>query len=190
VLGVRAERVEFPAARQPGSVVELATPVVDGLVLVQAADAGWSDLVVPTGSTGQPGDAGRGHGEGLVAMLGRLPNAVVVDCGVPVAGDVAATVASAADRSLLVMRPCFLALRRAIAAPMRPSGVVLVAEPQRALGSGDVEAVLGVPVLAEVPHDPSIARAVDAGLLATRLPRVLDRAFRDQEAFRGKEVAA
>jgi hypothetical protein len=81
--------------------------------------------------------------------------------------------------SLLVLRPCYLALRRAVAAPFRPSGVVLVREPGRALTRRDVEAVLGVPVRAEVDVDPAIARAVDAGLLTARLPRGLERALRD-----------
>jgi hypothetical protein len=35
--------------------------------------------------------------------------------------------------------------------------------------------VLGVPVWAEVPFDVSLARAVDAGLLAGRRPRGVDR---------------
>jgi hypothetical protein len=53
-----------------------------------------------------------------------------------------------------------------------------VREPGRALGAADVEAVLGVDVTAEVPWDPAVARAMDAGLLATRLPTVLVRALR------------
>jgi hypothetical protein len=176
VLGMRAQRAALSGA-PAGNLVEQATPVVDGLVLVQAGDVGSPEFAVPAR---QVGCAGPAAGENLVAALGGLPNTVVVDCGLPAADRLAATVASAADRSLLVLRPCFLALRRAIAAPMRPSGVVLVAEPERALCRRDVEDVLGVPVVAEVPHDPRIARAVDAGLLASRLPRVLDRALLDQ----------
>ena len=84
--------------------------------------------------------------------------------------------AAGAEISLLVLRPCYLALRRALAAPVRPSGVVLVTEHGRSLGRRDVEDVLGVPVRAEVPVEEAVARAVDAGLLARRLPRSLDRA--------------
>jgi hypothetical protein len=102
---------------------------------------------------------------------------VVVDCGVPRVGTPAWAVAAGAGRSLLVLRPCYLALRRAAETPLRPSSVVLVVEPGRALGRSDVEAVLGVPVAAEIPWDPTIARAVDAGLLASRLPRPLRRAL-------------
>jgi hypothetical protein len=38
-----------------------------------------------------------------------------------------------------------------------------------------VEDCVGAPVVAEVSVDPQVARAVDAGLLATRLPRGLAR---------------
>jgi hypothetical protein len=54
--------------------------------------------------------------------------------------------------------------------PTRPSGIVLVEEPGRALRPRDVEASLGAPVVATVLLDPAIARAVDAGLLLARLP--------------------
>ena len=48
-------------------------------------------------------------------------------------------------------------------------------EPGRSITGREVERVLGVPVLAEVPYDPAIARAVDAGLLLARLPVTLAR---------------
>jgi hypothetical protein len=54
----------------------------------------------------------------------------------------------------------------------------LVDEPGRGLGQRDVEHALGVPVEAIVSLDPSVSRAVDAGLLASRLPRVMTRALR------------
>ena len=100
------------------------------------------------------------------------------DCGVLATG-AAQAVAAAASASLLVVRPCYVALRRALAAPLRPSGVVLVSEPGRALGRRDVEDVLGVPVRAEIDVEPAVARAVDAGLLSSRLPRSLERALRN-----------
>ncbi|MDP9404350.1 MAG: hypothetical protein M3P85_13720 [Actinomycetota bacterium] len=102
---------------------------------------------------------------------------VVVDCGS--GGDrCAVALAASAALSLLVLRPCYLALRRALAAPIRPSGVILVSEPGRSLGRHDIEDVLGVPVRADVAWDPAVARAVDAGLLAARVPRTLERALR------------
>ncbi len=89
----------------------------------------------------------------------------------------AATLAAAASRSVLVTRACFLALRRAGNAPLRPSEVVLIAEPGRALDVRDVTEIVGAPVRSKVPFDPAVSRAVDAGLLASRLPRSLARAL-------------
>jgi len=43
----------------------------------------------------------------------------------------------------------------------------------------DVADVLAAPVMATVPLDPAVARAVDAGVLARRLPRVLSHALKD-----------
>ncbi len=78
-----------------------------------------------------------------------------------------------AARSLIIVRPCYLALRRAMRLPGLATGTVVVHEPGRGLGTGDVECALGVPVVAEIAWDPGIARAVDAGLLAHRLPAAL-----------------
>ncbi len=118
-----------------------------------------------------------GAGDLLAAALGADPRPVVVDCGVGPSGPGLA-VAAAASLSLLVTRPCFLALRRAAAAPLRPSAVVLVAEAGRSLCPDDVEAVVGAPVRAVVPVDAGVARAVDAGLLTGRVPRLLERSLR------------
>lgn len=114
------------------------------------------------------------HAGVLAALLGSDGRAVVADCGTGPA-DAALVVAAGATRSVLVTRPCFLSLRRALALPLRPSEVVLLSEPGRALTRADVEDCVGAPVVAEVSVDPQVARAVDAGLLATRLPRGLAR---------------
>ncbi len=113
----------------------------------------------------------------LASLLSRDRRPVVVDCGSRPSG-VRGELAGAATTSLLVIRPCYLALRRAVALALRPTAVVLVDEPGRSLGRSDVEAVLGVPVSAVVALDPAVARAVDAGLLASRVPRSLARALR------------
>lgn len=118
-----------------------------------------------------------GRGEALVGALGIERRPVVADCG-RADGGVGLAVAAGATLSLLVLRPCYLALRRALAAPLRPSGVILVGEEGRSLGRRDVEQVLGVPVRAEVGFDPAVARAVDAGLLSRRVPRALERSLR------------
>lgn len=131
--------------------------------------------VLPLGSSGAAAMPGRA--ELLAALLAADGRPVVADCGSGPAG-AGLTVAAAAPVSLLVLRPCYLALRRALAAPVRPSGAVLVTEPGRALGPADVEDVLGVPVRAVVPFDVTVARAVDAGLFPARLPRAFERALR------------
>lgn len=117
------------------------------------------------------------RGDVLGALLGSDPRLVVVDCGTAPDG-AARTIAAGADRSILVTRACFVSLRRAIEAPVRPSHVVLVAEPGRSITRHDIETYIGVPVVAVVDVDPAVARAVDAGLLATRLPRGLARELR------------
>jgi hypothetical protein len=122
--------------------------------------------------------------EVLAAVLAAERRTVVVDCGRiagPDAGDegeVGRVLASGATHSLLVVRPCYLALRRATAMSLRPSGVVVVNERGRALEPSDVEDILGVPVVAVVEHDVAVGRAVDAGLLGARLPSALRRALR------------
>lgn len=72
--------------------------------------------------------------------------------------------------SLLVTRPCYLALRGALNLGVTAAGVVMVSEPGRALGGEDVAAVTGLAVIATIPLRAEIARAVDAGVLAARLP--------------------
>ena len=151
-------------------------------------DAGARLRLLPwRGGQGAPTTA-VGRGEALAAVLSADPRPVVVDCGTAGAG-AALAVAASATVSLLVIRPCYLALRRALDAPLRPSGVVLVTEEGRSLGRADVEDVLGVPVRAEIRVDPAVARAVDAGLLAGRLPRGLERALRPALAAGGREAA-
>lgn len=73
-------------------------------------------------------------------------------------------------RSLLVIRSCYLALRRASRLTRRPDGVVVVLDPGRALDRRDVGDVVGAPVAASIDVDPAIARAVDAGTFAHRVP--------------------
>ena len=125
-------------------------------------------VVLPRG----PGDVPAVRAEVLAAVLDGAPRAAVVDCG-RIDHPAAAAVARRATRSLLVVRPCYLALRRAARAPVRASGLVVVAEPGRVLSSADVAEALHVPLAAEVPLDPQVARLVDAGLLSGRVPRSL-----------------
>jgi MinD-like ATPase involved in chromosome partitioning or flagellar assembly len=136
----------------------LEVPVAPGLALL------------PRGEGPLPGD----RAAVLAAVLAADPRRVVADCGT-VAGHASRAVAAAADRSILVTRPCFLALRRARAGGITPTEIVLVTEPGRSLTRHDIASAVGAPVVATVPFDPAIARAVDAGLMSTRLPRALSR---------------
>jgi hypothetical protein len=149
------------AAVPPDALARLEVPVAPGLSLL------------PRGH----GDLEPARAEVLGSLLEQDPRPVVVDCGTEPAG-AALVLARRAERSLLVTRACFLALRSALEAPLRPSEVILLEEPGRALRVADVGEVLGVPVTAEVAIDPAVARAVDAGLLAARLPRGLERELR------------
>ncbi|MEZ5377139.1 MAG: hypothetical protein R2733_11585 [Acidimicrobiales bacterium] len=79
-----------------------------------------------------------------------------------------------ATRSVLVTRQCYVALSKARHRPA-PDDVVVIAEPHRALTTADVESVLGAPVVATIPYEPQIFRAVDAGLLVRRMPGTLRR---------------
>jgi len=184
------------ARRAPSGalVVDLAGDVPAALGLPEPSGPGVAEWLavggdVPTDALGRlevpAGDhlavLPRGNGplleeraEVLTALLATDPRPVVADCGTGPSG-AALAVAAGATRSILVTRACFLSLRRATAMPLRPSEVVLLAEPGRSLTRADVEDCVGAPVVAEVPVDPQVARAVDAGLLATRLPRTLVR---------------
>lgn len=93
-----------------------------------------------------------------------------------------ATLHDRVERSLLVTRPCYLAIVRAERCPIRPSGIILVDEPGRGLDRRAVEKSVGAPVEATLSLDPAVARAVDAGLLTCRLPRTMTRGLRSAAA--------
>jgi hypothetical protein len=125
---------------------------------------------------GAPGPVAR-H-EVLARLLAAEARPVVVDAGVVGPDSPGLPLVAEATRSLLVTRACYLGLRRAIDLPVRPSGIVLLREQGRTMGRDDVEHVVGAPVVADVPVDPAVARAVDAGVLGRRLPRALARPLR------------
>jgi MinD superfamily P-loop ATPase len=89
--------------------------------------------------------------------------------------------ADAAGIRLLVTRGCYLALRRAIHSEGRKhiDGIVLIEEPGRALGRREVADVLGKPIVATIPYRDTVCRAIDAGVLVSRLPEPLERAAKD-----------
>ncbi len=106
----------------------------------------------------------------LCAALKTFDIPIIVDagCGLP-----SPDLLAHASSSLLVTRPCYLSLRRAAQLSVSPTGIVLINEVGRALSKHDIEAVIGAPVVSEIAFDAAIARAVDAGLLASRLPTIM-----------------
>ncbi len=115
----------------------------------------------------------------LATWLGRERRLVIIDAG---SRPPSPALFDTSDQALLVTRPCYLALRSAIRQTRRPTGVILIEEPGRSLRRNDIEASLGCPVVASILCDPAIARAVDAGLLVSRLPAGLRRQLRGAAA--------
>jgi MinD-like ATPase involved in chromosome partitioning or flagellar assembly len=144
---------------------EIAVPVVPGLSLLAGG---------PSARASSP-EAGA-----ALAVALRDSGLVVVDTGSG-ADDIdgaARAMIDVADAAVTVLRPCYLALRRAVADARLGStaAAILVEEPGRALDADDVAAVLGIPVVGRVPVRAEIGRAVDAGVLRDRLPTALARA--------------
>ena len=140
------------------------TGVLDHLPVRSTADL----RVLPVGLANYQGSVA--HWESLAAWCARQPGTVVVDAGV---GEPRDALLEVAHESLLVVRGCYLALRRTARLVRRPDGVILLNEPGRALRRPEVESVSGAPVVAQLEWDPVVARSVDAGLLAGRVPRSL-----------------
>jgi hypothetical protein len=115
-------------------------------------------------------------GAALAVALRDGPVPTVVDAG-GVTTPATRALVEVADVSVVVIRGCYLGLRRAVHSPLlrRAAGVALLEEQGRSLGAAEVADVLDRPVLARVPVRASIARAVDAGVLAARLPEPLAR---------------
>lgn len=116
------------------------------------------------------GNAASFDDHALIDMANIVPDHTVVDFGTLQPTDSLRPLIRA---DWLVLRPCYLALRRAARLPRRPQGVVVVREAGRALTSRDIQSVVGAPIIGEITVSDSVARSVDAGLLATRLPRQL-----------------
>lgn len=118
---------------------------------------------------------GSAHATDWGALVGEVdPSTTVCDFGTHRPPD---SIVDDARADLLVVRACYLALRRAARLERPPTGVVLIEEPGRALVARDVEVVVRAPVVARVPFDERIARTVDAGLLSTRMPDALSGAL-------------
>ena len=128
------------------------------------------DLELLPTSAGVPstGTADRWHPFAAHLRAVAADRDVVVDVGARVPPT---PLIAVAERSWLVTRRCYLAVVRAQRLACRPTGIVIVDEPGRALTADDVAAAIGAPIVATLLHDPKIARAVDSGLAVSRLPR-------------------
>jgi hypothetical protein len=144
-----------------------ASDAPEGAVLDLAVRVAGTTRLVPRGPAAVPRESARWVP--LRTFLSSTPLDVIIDAG---CGEPPAALLAESTRGLLVTRPCYLALARACRL-RRPDGVILVEEPGRSLTAADVSRAIGAPVLARVTVDPAIARAVDAGLLAARLPAAM-----------------
>src|SRR5262249_45880501 len=141
-----------------------------------ALDTAGSFSLVAAGTVGSEA-ASVEAGAALAVVLRDDPRVTVVDGGLA-RSPAARPLVELADLSMLVLRACFLALRRVEARRDlvgATSGVLLVDEPHRSLGRDDFGAIVGRPVLGVVPCVPDVARTVDAGLLLPRAPLALFR---------------
>ena len=99
---------------------------------------------------------------------------IVVDAGI---SSVSKTLWEVADTNYLIIRPCYLALRKAVEQNRSTTGVILITGGDRVLTRRDVQSVLKTEVVAEIALDPEIARRVDSGLLHSRIPPALSAAL-------------
>lgn len=156
------------------AVLGMQEPVSPGINdwLAENQTAGADDLLALGNAQGavlviHPGDRfvqGAPRWDALTQAVCGWGFPVVIDAGTRYFPD---SLRVAASQVLLVTRQCYLSLRRATRLT-RPTGAVLVKEDGRVLTPADVESVLGVPIVATVPVDPAVARAVDAGVLPVR----------------------
>lgn len=113
-------------------------------------------------------------GARLAMVLRDAPELSVADLGTA-RTPVGRALGELADVAIVVVRGCYLALRRSVHDPLvaRATGLVVFEHPERPLRAREVADVLQRPVLASVPDRADIARAVDAGVLPTRPPVAL-----------------
>ena len=143
-----------------------------------AVEAAPGIALVPRGAE-RPALAPRPAAEAGAALAVALrdgPVPTLVDAGVA-DGPAGRALLEVSDATIVVVRGCYLTLRRSVRHPAlgRAAGLVVVEEPGRAIGAKEIADVLGRPVVARVPARDAIARAVDAGVLAHRLPDALAR---------------
>jgi hypothetical protein len=148
------------------ALAHLAVTVAPNLALLPAGNVGFDGVLPEAGAA-------------LAVALGDDTRTTMCDAG-RLDHPALCALAEVADVNVVVVRGCYLALRRAVHHPAieLATGVVLVDEHGRSLGTRDVEDVLGLPVVATIEARGSTARAVDAGVLITRMPERLARPLR------------
>ncbi len=168
---VRCQPADVPDAARPARVSEL-WAAIDDLADVVLVDAGVP-ASAPASTAEQPGAGTWG-----VGLTGRAEPAAGV---VPLqgGGELGRLAVRAATHNVVVVRACYLAMRRFGRLDLAADAIVFLREPWRALVAGDLEISIGAPVLATVEVDPAVARAADSGQLALRLPRPLERQVAD-----------
>jgi hypothetical protein len=78
------------------------------------------------------------------------------------------------DTRVLVTKACYLHLRKVRELKVQVDAVMVLREDGRSLTDRDIERVVGAPVVATIAYQMHIARAVDAGLVAS-IPTADDR---------------
>ncbi len=170
----------------PQALGRTAIEVIDGLTLIPRGGGPPSVRPLPTDV---PEVARPARVVELVGAIDGLADLVLVDAGVPAPAPGALRLADGADLSrqavraaatnIVVVRACYLALRRFGRLDLAADAIVFLREPRRALVAADLETTVGAPVVGTVEIDPAVARATDSGLLTSRLPRRLERQLVD-----------
>ncbi len=162
-----------PTPPGPGLAEWLASPHADGEALVRISTEVAPRLrLVHMGDGTRPLELAAVHAERLAAAAADTATHVVIDAA---RGSKHLTLHHCATASLVVLRNCYLAARSASLHHPVAHGAVVVAEPGRALPPAEVARIAGVPLAAKLTWDVAVARCVDAGLLASRLPVSLAR---------------
>jgi len=158
---------ECPPAIGADRLSDLGVDVAPGLTLI-GAGAAHADISLATD----------GRVQEFADWLGD--DIAIVDAGVVSQGAMPGYVEAfndVADVSLCVIRPCHLSLLRAHQSPIRPTGLIIIEEPNRRVAAEDAMRLLDAPIVARIPWDVSIGRAVDAGVMVRAMPKVLSRAL-------------
>ncbi len=132
--------------------------------------------ILPRGRAALP-ESRSGTWSRLAVELANLSNSgftIVVDAG---RGPIPRELETVADHEYVVVRPCYLALRRARLIDHSSDAVIVVTEPDRVLKPVDIARVLDLPIAATLDISADIARRVDAGIITSRPSTELTRAL-------------